>query len=74
MTVQCCKCKRIQTADGWTVTHDHIDGPVSHTYCPVCHQDTMMEHFAFQASQALEPAARYVSSLLEYRRMALVSA
>ena len=40
MIIQCCKCKKIRHGHKWTrVLLDGLDGPVSHTYCPVCYRE-----------------------------------
>lgn len=41
MTIQCCVCQRIKVEDTWK--HRHVEHPqqVSHTYCPVCLEQSM---------------------------------
>ena len=43
MTVQCCKCKRVKWRGTWVPEANWGLGEVSHTYCPVCVDETLQE-------------------------------
>ncbi|NUM55282.1 MAG: hypothetical protein HUU46_16675 [Candidatus Hydrogenedentes bacterium] len=53
MTVQCCKCKRFRVDGQWSAPAASLhQGDVSHTYCPVCADETFIELFSAQASRS----------------------
>jgi len=43
MTIQCCKCKKVLVNDEWVVGGDSPRADISHTYCPVCLESTVLE-------------------------------
>lgn len=44
MAIQCCKCKRVRVGHDWVEpTASSIAGHVSHGFCPVCYEETLME-------------------------------
>ena len=43
MIVICCKCRRIRYGGEWTEAKHVEGGPVSHTYCPPCAEEAMVE-------------------------------
>lgn len=55
MTVICCKCKRIRTAEGWRQPVGELDSNVSHSYCPPCALEARIELFSEQASASPHP-------------------
>lgn len=56
MTVQCCKCKKVNVDGRWARSHETSYDCVSHTYCPTCYERTVSE---FQAER-LNAVARLV--------------
>lgn len=42
MTVQCCKCKKIQSGGRWK-TNPETTERVTHTYCPYCLMEARRE-------------------------------
>ncbi len=64
MTIQCCKCKRLQTEHGWLEAPQALTGPISHTYCPDCFTETRIEHFSEIASRSAHESAGAVAMLL----------
>ncbi len=52
MVIQCCKCKKIKTRDGWVRTDQVVEG--SHTYCPSCLVTAKAEIKEFQNQQGKE--------------------
>lgn len=36
MTIQCCRCKKVQRDGQWSSGMDDANDPVSHSYCPTC--------------------------------------
>ena len=40
MTIQCCICKKIKVEDGWAKGGIESRSDASHTYCPVCLQQS----------------------------------
>jgi len=43
MLVVCCKCKRMRFGEKWSDIKHIEGGPVSHTYCPDCAAEAMVE-------------------------------
>ena len=64
MTVQCCKCNRIQVGEDWIDRLEPPEGPVSHTYCPICYLEARIEFFTAEASQMAFARAAFVGEVL----------
>lgn len=43
MTVQCCKCKKVQCRGTWVTGGGAMGEDVSHSYCPICVEETLEE-------------------------------
>lgn len=51
MTIQCCVCKKTQVNGEWRQAKPEAEQDVSHTYCPVCLDETIAEITAYKAMQ-----------------------
>ena len=43
MTIQCCRCKKVKAGKAWTLPGHMDPATVSHSYCPVCLEQTVDE-------------------------------
>jgi len=43
MTIQCCRCKKVQRNGEWTAAPEGAQERVSHSYCPVCLETSRAE-------------------------------
>jgi len=65
MTVQCCKCKRFRERGQWSAPAPALlQDNVSHTYCPVCADETFIELFSTQASKSTTREAVFLRECL----------
>ena len=55
MTVQCCMCKLIRVDGEWIRRPQDDRGDTSHTYCPVCLDETLTTIRMEQVSRDLTP-------------------
>lgn len=64
MNIQCCKCKKVKLDGKWHhVTHE-LEGMTSHTYCPVCSEEFLIEIFSSHASHSTLQAADRLGRML----------
>jgi hypothetical protein len=68
MTVQCCKCKKVRFNDDWMVPLAPPQGIVSHSYCPICAEETRIEFFSVTASGVTALGAAHAAHLITKRR------
>ncbi len=68
MTIQCCRCKKVQRDGDWASPMDDSDGFVSHSYCPVCLEVSRLEIKAELArANAAERRLPIVASTIRLR-------
>jgi len=68
MTVQCCKCKKVRLNREWIAPLAPPQGMVSHSYCPVCAEETRIEFFCITASGVTAIGAAHAAHLIARRR------
>ena len=68
MTVQCCKCKKIRLNREWMAPIAPPQGIISHSYCPICAEETRIEFFSVTASGVTALGAAHAAHLIARRR------